>query len=128
MKTYPPDQQHSCKAAKTCRDRPGLQLGAPSRGKWGRDPTSRRPSEGTAGCSYPAGTVHSRESPVGERPGARVSGGDLAEARRGWAGAISSAGESGGGGCPAGCTHGCQPTSQIPSSSRDWLDIAAVKH
>lgn len=80
MNTYPPDQQHSCKAAETCRDSPGPQLRAPSPGKRGRGPASHRPTEGTAAALTGRGRAPARRARAGAASRARR--GSRGDARR----------------------------------------------
>lgn len=129
MKTYPPDQQHSCMAAATSAQHretgqgPGQQSALWDAFTGPREP--RRGAGDSGGCHGGAAAAREADQPPGSaglrRGLARGPGRGMERL-----GAFCSAGESCEGGCPAGCPRECQPTSQFPSNSQDWLHIAVV--
>lgn len=90
MKAYPPDQQHSCKTAKTCWDCPGLQFGAPRQGSGAGTRTGTGQlralldaltEQGRRWLGEPrtgAASQARRRKALSSHRGARVSGRDLA--------------------------------------------------
>lgn len=135
MERDPPDKQHSCKAEKTRRERPaklGRVRPASSHQRALRDGLTEQ-VKGTIGRARAGGCQRSDSGRgvaagfqvLSSRQRARVAGGDL---RRTWLrhgegwGRFFSAGESGGGVCPAVCTRG----SQIPHNSWGRLNIVAL--